>query len=112
VTALFKKCKLFDKTFGKATKQVQAKFKEFVNWKKDHPTEKFGSSDYPFTGSGNFSGFWHAKLSFDVSVIYKVEKNIVYLYGVFSHDESGTGQPANKNKQVSLRAKLDHQEFA
>lgn len=108
---IFKKCKLFDKTFSKVTKQVQNKFKEFVNWKKDHPTEKFGGSDYPFLKSGNFSGFWHAKLSFDVSVIYKVEKNTIFLFGVFSHDDSGTGQPANINRQVSLRSKFDHQEF-
>lgn len=112
MTTTFKKCKLFDKTFAKTTKQIQTKFKDFINWKKDHPTEKFGSSDYPFTNSGNFGGFWHAKLSFDVSVIYKQEKGVILLFGVFSHDESGTGQPANLNKQASLRSKLDHQEFA
>ena len=112
MTALFKKCKLFDKTFAKATKQVQTKFKDFVEAKKNNPAEKFGGSDYHFIKAGHLGGFWHAKLSQDISVIYKVDKNIVYLYGIFSHADSGTGTPANINKQDSLRSKLDNQEFA
>lgn len=108
---LFKKCKLFDKTFAKATKQVQSKFKDFVNWKKDHPHEKFGSSDYAFSRGGHLSGFSHAKLNFDVSIVYKVDKDIIYLYGVFSHDDIGTGQPANINKQDSAAAKFSNQVF-
>jgi hypothetical protein len=108
---LFKKCKLFDKTYSKADKKIKEKFNEFVKWKSQHPTEKFGSSDYPFNSSAALATFSHAKLTFDVSVVYRYEDGIIYLFGIFSHDESGTGQPQNKNRQVSLRSKLDNQVF-
>lgn len=111
MTVTFKKCKLFDKTFSKAQQPVKNKFKEFVKWKEAHPHEKFGGSDYPFVSAGALQGYWHAKLNFDVSIIYRVEKDVVYLYGVFSHDDAGTGQPANINKQQSLKSKLDNQVF-
>lgn len=111
LTATFKTCKLFTKTLSSSDSRIQARFKEFAKWESQYPNEKFGSSDYPFAGSGKLAGFWHAKLSFDVSIIYRCEKNIIYLYGVFTHDEAGTGQPANKNKQSSLRSKLDNQSF-
>lgn len=107
----FKKCKLFDKTFSKTTQQIKSKFKDFVEWKSAHPTDSFGSSDYPFSGAGFLRGLWHAKLSFDISIIYRQEKEVIYLYGVFSHDESGTGSPSSKVKQSALATKLSNQEF-
>ena len=110
----FKTCKLFDKTFKdyKNNKQVVNKFKEFVNWKTEHPNEPFGGKDYSFGNKGNLSGYNHTGLSFDISLIYKKVGNVFHLFGVFSHDESGTGQPANINRQHSLKSKLDNQVFA
>jgi mRNA-degrading endonuclease YafQ of YafQ-DinJ toxin-antitoxin module len=111
LAATFKKCKLFDKTFSKANQQVKSKFKDFLKWKEQNPLEKFGSSDYPFSGAGNLQGYWHAKLTFDVSIIYRQEKGVIYLYGVFSHDDIGTGQPSNITKQKQTKVKLDGQVF-
>ena len=111
---VFKTCKLFDKTFKEyqSNKQVVNKFKEFVKWKTEHPNEPFGSKDYSFGNKVVLSGYYHAGLSFDVSLVYRREGNTIQLYGVFSHDDSGTGQPANLNRQQSLKSKLDHQLFA
>lgn len=106
----FKTCKLFDKTFEKyrSNKSVPQKFKEFIRTKSDDPHAKFGSSDYAFTKTSNMPGYWHAKLTFDISLVYKIVGDVCYLYGLFSHDDLGTGQPANIAKQKSNREKFDN----
>lgn len=110
----FRTCKLFQKTFAnyKNNKQVVNKFKEFVARKEQNPDEGFGSKDYSFGRKGNLSGYYHAGLTFDVSLIYNREGDTINLFGLFSHDESGTGQPANINKQQSLKTKLDNQDLS
>ena len=107
----FKKCKLFDKTFEKANAQIKERFKEFVIWKSEHPNENFGKSDYAFTKAGSLSGFYHAKLNRDISIIYKRKQDIFYLYGIFDHEESGTGTPGNQRRQDALSTKLNNQDF-
>ena len=108
-------CKLFKKTAEAytKTKQVKEKLADFIRTKTENPQAQFGSKDRPFTREGNLSGYWHAGLNFDVSVIYKIgatngEKTLD-LYGVFSHDELGTGQPANIKRQKSNAEKFDNQ---
>jgi mRNA-degrading endonuclease YafQ of YafQ-DinJ toxin-antitoxin module len=108
---IFKTCKFYEKTLGKQEASVKNKIKEFMVFKHATPRDKFGSSDYAFSASGHFAGFWHAKLSFDISIIYKIEGGFCYLYGVFSHDDIGTGQPPNKNKQATIGKKLKNQQF-
>ena len=44
-------------------------------------------------------------------VNYKISGNVLYMYGVFSHDDLGIGQPANKNKQKSMGDKFNNQIF-
>lgn len=106
-----KQCKLYNKSIKNLDKVTAKKLIEFLKFKPNNPQEKFGSSDYAFGNKGNLGGYFHAHLTFDNSVVYKIENNILYLYGVFSHDELGTGQPANINKQKSMKQKLDNQEF-
>lgn len=108
---IFKTCKLYEKTLSKQDKLIKSKLKDFMAAKSSNPRAKFGSSDYAFSSTGNFAGLWHAKLSFDNSIVYKIEGDVCYLYGVFSHDESGTGTPPNKNKQTALGTKLKNQQF-
>lgn len=111
-------CKLFKKTaeaYAK-NKQVKDKLAEFIRVKTENPQTPFGSKDRPFTREGNLSGYVHAGVSFDVSVIYKIgnvngEKTLD-LYGVFSHDELGIGQPASIKRQKSNAEKLDNQALA
>lgn len=107
----FKKCKLFDKTFEKCDSMVKKKFKDFLQFKSEHPLEQFGHSDYAFHGSGGLLGYHHAKLTQDISIIYKFKEGVIFLYGIFSHAESGTGKNSMKNKQDALAQKLNNQTF-
>ena len=122
VEVKFHSCKMFEKTAEKykADRRIKAKLVEFLQFKTSSPFEKFGSSDYPFVAGPLHSvGAIHAKLSFDVSIVYKISsKNVggvrkvdFLLFGIFSHDESGTGQPSNPAKMTSLSQKITHADF-
>jgi hypothetical protein len=97
---------------------LKEKFKSFVQFKEQTPTQSWGSSDTPFTGKGILAnyvpGLKHAHLSRDVSVVYKVGgRDPIYIdiYGFFSHAELGTGTPANTKKQQSIGGQFARQEF-
>ena len=75
----------------------------------------YGSSDKPFKTNGAFSGLRHAHLTFDLSLVYSISganPAIIRLYGIYSHDELGTGQPPNINRQKSMGAHLKGQTFS
>ena len=112
----FLACDLFNRTFTEKTKNYPGladKFREFTQSKTDHPGLPFGGSDTPFISAGPLARaipkLKHAHLTRDLSVFYTIEgKNptLVQLYGIFSHQESGTGTPGNINKQKSLAKQL------
>jgi mRNA-degrading endonuclease YafQ of YafQ-DinJ toxin-antitoxin module len=116
MATLFKKCKLFEKSFEKykTNNRIVQALKAFVESKSEKPDERFGAKDYKFKG-GILGDYYHASLSFDVSVIYQMkregENTVFLLYGIFSHDDSGTGQPSNTKKMQALVTKLDNQTF-
>ena len=117
MTVLFQRCSLFDETFEKFKRdqKIVDAFKEFSKAKATNPSQLYGSRDYKFSSDGFLHGFWHAHLTYSVSIIYTVERkgdNYTFkLYGLFTHDDSGTGQPANKKKQKALASRLSHQSF-
>lgn len=97
---------------------VAQKLQEFRKFKADAPLQPFGSSDKPFKGYGIFSSvipsLRHAHLTHDIMIVYKItgrDPTVFDLYGIFSHDELGIGQPANINRQRSMAAKLSSQTF-
>jgi mRNA-degrading endonuclease YafQ of YafQ-DinJ toxin-antitoxin module len=105
---------LFFKTLEnfKHNSRVLQALKEFIQTKRANPNQKFGSKDYPFVGAGPLKGIPHAGLDFDVSIVYTIEgknPNIITLYGLFTHDQLGTGTPANIKRQKQARASFDHQ---
>lgn len=104
---------LFVKSFKdyKNNKLVVDKFKDFTKFKLEHPAEPFGGKDYPFVKNGVLGGYWHAGLTRDISIFYKIENDILYLCGIFSHQDAGIGTPGNINKQRSLASKLSNQVF-
>jgi len=121
MAVVFKICKLFQDTFVDKVQSnpvIKAKFEEFKRAKIENPTQPFGSKDYPM---GSFAPIGqavpkirHAHLTSDISIFYTISGSnptVIYLYGLFSHDDSGTGQPANIKKQKSLASKLGHQSF-
>lgn len=86
----------------KHNSKVLIAFKQFIAHKRENPIAPFGAKDYPFKGNGKLHGYPHAGLTFDVSVVYTLEgrdPTILKLFGLFSHDELGTGQPAAPKRQ-------------
>ena len=111
-----RKCKLFDETFldhANLAKRIFA----FLDHKNNNPLQPFGSSDTGFTPDGPIGklglNIKHAHVSQDVSIIYRVHSNpqVMDLYGVFSHKDSGTGNAANIRIQQQLATRLSNQEF-
>ena len=103
---------IFDET-SKKYPALQNKILDFVALKSANPSQKFGSSDYPFNADGPLGKMKikHAHLSQDISIFYKIagSPSTLYLYGLFSHKESGTGNTKNNNLQKSLAVKLKNQ---
>ena len=65
-----KQCKIHIKSVNAiTTPSLKKKFAEFVEFKKNHPREPFGSSDKPYSKSGNFSGYSHAHLPLVAQVV-------------------------------------------
>jgi mRNA-degrading endonuclease YafQ of YafQ-DinJ toxin-antitoxin module len=119
--AVFKRCQLYLETFaGKAVQYpvIGQKINDFVTFKSQNPLAQYGASDKPFQGKGNFGtviqGLKHAHLTHDIMIVYTLGgRNPIEfrLYGVFSHDELGIGQPANAKRQKSQVKRMANQAF-
>lgn len=91
---------------------VLDKVKQFRTDKKSNPLEPFGSSDKLFAG-GALKGYAHAHLTHDVSIIYTLKGSnpkVLTLYDIGTHDEFGTGTPANQKRQQQLATRLGNQQ--
>lgn len=119
---IFLNCEFFKETFiAKSTENpvIDKKFREFKAYKLENPMANYGSSDEPYISQGplgkNIPGLKHAHLTRDISVMYTLSGNnprVIKLYGIVNHKESGTGTPANINKQKSLAKRLVNQTFS
>lgn len=119
MSVVFRRSSLYKDTYLsriKSNEKLKAKFRDFMEVKRTDPQQPFGSSDKSFIGAGNFAkavpGLRHAHITFDLSIVYKVVGNEVYLYGFFTHDELGTGQPPNMNRQKSTATRFSNQSFS
>jgi len=109
--------KLFQKTASKYLKSpnsaITKNFIKFLQLKMKSPNEPFGSSDKSSPGNSMFAQavpkIRHAHLNRDISIWYQLEGDALNLYGVFSHADTGTGQPANIKKQKQLSVKFKNQ---
>jgi hypothetical protein len=120
--AKFRVCQLFRQTAQDKFKSypgLKEKLDAFMSVKKADPMATFGSRDGMFAGGGNFTAavpkLRHAHMTHDVSIFYRLSganPTVIDLFGLFSHDESGTGQPANIKKQKSLAKSLANQDFS
>lgn len=114
--AQFLKSKLFDRTVeGRKAMMtnIEEKIAEFIATKTADPMQQFGSKDKPFGGDGPigkaFPKMRYANMNSDIRLFYTMEgKNptIFKLYGVFSHDDIGLGQPGNIKRQASFIQRL------
>lgn len=104
--------KEFAKTLDNYSSQkelLKRKLIDFVRFKSTSPYNgrgpdgsKFGSSDYLLGAEGKFRdipGIAHAHLTFNISIVYHIEGDVLRLYGIYSHDDMGTGMPPNANRQ-------------
>ncbi len=92
---------------------VVNKIIEFKKFKEVDPLASYGSNDKGFSPTGTFKQYLpkarKAHLTSDISIIYELSgKNptVVKLYGVFTHAQLGTGQPANIKIQKNMAKKL------
>jgi len=94
---------------------VKDSLKRFLSSKRTNPQQSYGNKDYPFTSAGQFAhevpGLMHAHLSQDLSIVYKVQGNEIYLFGIFSHADLGTGNPPNIRKQTSMARRFANMTF-
>lgn len=107
---------LFRQTFIEKSKNntvLADKLDQFVKYKTVSPYQMFGANDKPFRAGGFFANavpkIKHAHLTHDISIVYTVEPGpnpIIRLYGLFSHDELGTGTPSNINRQKSMASQF------
>lgn len=112
----FRRCNLYKETYlyrVKPNPVIKEKLRQFMEVKRANPQQPFGKSDKPFMNAGFFTaavpGLRHAHLTPDLSVVYKIDGEVVTLYGMFTHDDLGTGQPSNKNKQKSVAQRLSNE---
>lgn len=100
------------KKHGKLTDRLNA----FINFKKQNPIAQFGKGDtmlgVPASPYGGLN-LRHAHLTRDLSIVYTIEgKNptIIKLFGIFGHDDLGTGTPMKLKTMSSMANKLHNQD--
>ena len=106
-------CKKYNETNSNYP-QLKDKVDEFIHTKIENAIRQFGASDKPFNPDGPLGKLkiWHAHLNRDVSIFYRIKGSPgkLYLYGLFSHKESGTSKnDPNRNIQKSLAKVLSTQ---
>lgn len=116
-----KKSDMFDSTLASKLAQspnLETKLREFLNFKKDSPGQSWGGSDSYFVNAGPIGRAMpklrHAHLTRDLSLFYTIEgrnPTTIKLYGIFSHQESGTGTPGSVQKQKTIAKVLKRQEI-
>lgn len=112
-------CPLFVSSYVdkiRTNKVLFNKLIEFVQKKAADPLAPIGN-DKPLTSKGVFAnaipGIRHAHLNLDISLWYVYvggTNPTLRLYGLFTHAETGTGQPAKIQKQQSMATKMANQQ--
>lgn len=114
----FLKSSIFNDSVIKKLRQfpdLSNKLESFIDFKKLEPTQPWGGKDKPFGGEGpigkSLPKLRYTHLGHDVILFYEIYgRNPVNikLYGVFSHDEVGIGQPMNIKRQKSFVSRISH----
>lgn len=98
--------------------RLASRYAEFIKLKTTDPMQPFGSKDYAFTSDGILryavrgETLLHAHLLHDVIIVYSVsgrDPRVIKLYGIFKHDELGTGQPPNIKRQKQVASQIANQ---
>lgn len=103
----------FEQTLLRHGGEVAGTFARWLKSKLANPLQQVGY-DKPFSGTGNYSGLSHAHMGMDISIVYKLESRDprkLKLYGFFSHEDLGTGQPPKQKIQQKTAKRLKSQVF-
>lgn len=110
---------LFNDSIKNKPRKILDRLPLFIETKKENPNASFGKSDTPFISAGPLGilvpKLRHAHLSQDISVLYKIEGSkptVLKIYGLWSHQESGTGNAANIKTQKQLAMKIKNSDTA
>lgn len=88
--------------------------RDFIDNKRKDPLAPYGSKDRPLTGGGALTGIQHAHLTHNISMLYSkggANPIVFHLYGPYTHDDMGTGQPTDLKAQSRLFSRIKNQEF-
>jgi hypothetical protein len=110
-------CDLWRESYAKnmSLPDVETGVKDFLLFKAANPLARYRSKDTGFTNPAVFPGINHAHITRDVSIFYSIEgrdPRKIKMYGVFTHNQSGTGTPQNINIQKSLTRTMKNQVFS
>lgn len=116
---VFRRSPLYKETYLSRVKpypKLRDKLRQFMHFKRQTPDENWGASDKFFKPGLKFftaiPGLRHAHLAPDLYIVYRVGKqNEIYIYGIFTHDDLGIGQPMNPRKQDTMASRLAKQPF-
>lgn len=103
-------CKAKYQRAGKWDRMLQ-KLESFLAAKMNNPTQMWNATDKK--ASNVLSRFYKAHLTHDDSIIYTYDQasNVFRIYGIWSHDEMGTGQPPNYARIGKFADRLERQVF-
>lgn len=110
----------FNSLSKKVNRALFAKLMDFLVKKMDNPQAMFSKNDTPFKNRTGLEGFNHAHMVNALNLVYtlvdgKDKDNkpikIIKLYGVYSHEELGTGNPPNANRQKSMGERFNNMIF-
>lgn len=94
---------------------LKRKFASFMDLKRNDPEGVFSKHDKGFVAKGHFPrevpGIRKTHIGNDISIVYKVVGNEVYLYGFYSHDDLGTGDPESQPTQRRMAKKFKSMSF-
>ena len=91
--------------------RIKKQLNRFIDHKVASPADPFGSNDK--LAAPLYAGFYKAHLTHDDSVMYRYDRreNVIRIYGVWSHDELGLGNPGSRAAASAMAATLDSQVF-
>lgn len=87
--------------------QALAALKNFIEFKRANPLQQAGGKDRPYIGSGPLSGYIHAGLTRDISIVYTIsgrDPHVIKLFGLYTHQDTGTGTPGRPNLSKVMAA--------
>jgi hypothetical protein len=94
------------------------KISEFKRTKMANPMQPFGKNDTRLVADAPLGravpGLRHAHLTQDLSIFYTLggsNPHVFNLFGIYSHNESGTGNSQNIKIQKNLGKRLANQSF-